>query len=74
MTVARSVTGKLRGPWKQAGTLLTDGGAHGTVFRTFEGRLMMVVSESTDGGAGRVRLVELADAGDTVRIKPVAAK
>lgn len=74
VNLARSVTGKLRGPWKQGGTLLTDGGTHGTIFRTFDGRLMMVVSQPAEAGRGRAKLVELIDAGDTLRIKPAAAK
>jgi hypothetical protein len=70
VTVARSVTGKVRGPWKQGATLLSDDSAQATVFRTFDGRLMMLVHQP----AGGAKLVELEDLGDTVRLKPAAAK
>lgn len=73
VTLARSVTGEVRGPWKQAATLLADDSAQGTIFKTFDGRLMMVVNQPAEGGA-RAKLVELEDAGDTVRTKPAAAK
>jgi hypothetical protein len=68
ITVARSVTGKVRGPWKQADTLLRDGSLPGTIFSAFDGRLMMAVHQPQ----ARVRLVELTDAGDTLRLKPAA--
>jgi hypothetical protein len=74
VTVARSVTGKVRGPWKQGEPLLTDDNAQATVFSTFEGRLMMLVHQPAGGSAARARLVELEDIGDTVRVKPVATK
>jgi hypothetical protein len=74
VNLARSVTGKLRGPWKQTGALLSDGSTHGSILRTFDGRLMLVVSQPVEGGRGRAKLVELIDAGDTLRIKPAAAK
>ena len=73
ITVARSVTGKVRGPWKQADTLLRDGSLPGTIFTTFDGRLMMAVHQPAERAGAKVRLVELTDAGDTLRLK-LAAK
>jgi hypothetical protein len=72
--VARSVTGKLRGPWQQTGTLLADGSVPGTIFQTFDGRLLMIVHQPAGDGTDRARLVELADSGDTLRLKPAAAR
>jgi hypothetical protein len=74
VTVARSLTGKVRGPWGQGSTLLTDDSAQGVIFRTFDGRLMMVVHQPAEGPQARARLVELEDVGDTVRVKPLVAK
>ena len=74
VTVAHSVTGKVRGPWTQGATLLSDDSAQATVFKTFDGRLMLAVSQPSGGGAARMKLVELDDTGDTLRLKPAAAK
>jgi hypothetical protein len=74
VTVARSVTGEVRGPWKQGTTLLSDDSAQATVFKSFDGRLMMAVHQPAGGGGARAKLVELEDVGDTVRLKPAAAK
>ena len=74
VALARSLTGEVRGPWRQSAMLLMDDSAQGTIFKTFDGRLMMVVHQPGQGAARRARLVELEDTGDTVRIKPVAAK
>lgn len=70
VSVARSVTGGIRGPWKQDATLLVDGGIPGSIFRAFDGRLMMVLHRRTTA-----TLVELEDTGGTLRIrKPVSAR
>ena len=74
VTVAHSVTGKVRGPWTQGATLLSDDSAQATVFKTFDGRLMLAVSQPSGGGGARMKLVELDDVGDTLRLKPAAAK
>ncbi len=74
IALARSLTGEVRGPWRQSATLLADDSAQGTIFKTFDGRLMMVVRQPSQGAGARARLVALEDIGDTVRIRPVAAK
>ncbi|MFB3776210.1 MAG: family 43 glycosylhydrolase [Bryobacteraceae bacterium] len=74
VALARSLTGKVRGPWVQGATLLADDSAQGSIFRTFDGRLMMLVRQPSEGADSRARLVELEDTGDTVRVKPRAAK
>ena len=70
--LARSRTGKLRGPWEQLDPLLADDSGHGMVFRTFEGKLMLIVHspdrEPLGLPQGRPRLFELEDTGDSIRI------
>jgi hypothetical protein len=72
--LARSVTGKLRGPWQQTGSLSADGSEPGTLFRAFDGRLLMIVHRPAAGGTASAGLLELEDAGDTLQLKPAAAK
>lgn len=66
--IARSKSDTLAGPWEQAGALLTDDSGHGMVFRTFDGRLMLVVHRPTMSPDSRARLHELRDMGDTLEI------
>ena len=44
-TIAHSITGKLRGPWRQDDVLVGDDSGHGMLFKTFDGRLMLVLVE-----------------------------
>jgi hypothetical protein len=64
VAVAWSVTGKLRGPWRQRDGMLLDHAGQAMIFNAFDGRLMLVAA-----GLGRIWLLELEDAGDTVRLK-----
>lgn len=66
--LAYSLSGRLTGPWRQAQPLLTDNSGHGMVFKTFDGRLMLVVHHPTMSPQSRARLHELEDTGDTLRI------
>ena len=72
-TLAYSESGKLRGPWRQLEPLLTDDSGHGMVFRSFDGRLIMVVHSPNREGEGllpgRCRLFEMTDTGDSLKIK-----
>lgn len=72
VTVARSLTGSVRGPWRQAQTLLRGYGGQGTLFHAFDGRLMLLVNRPAERGPGGAVLMELVDAGDTVRLKTAA--
>ncbi len=74
VALARSLTGTVRGPWRQSATLLSDDSAPGSLFKTFDGRLMLLVRQPGQGETARARLVELEDTGDTLRIKPAAAR
>lgn len=67
--VAYSLSGRLVGPWRQAEPLLTDDSGHGMIFKTFDGRLMLVVHRPTMSPQSRARLHELEDTGDGLRLK-----
>jgi hypothetical protein len=68
-TLAYSLTGKLAGPWKQDRVLVGDDSGHGMLFRTFDGRLMLVLHHPFDGRLSRAKLYEMEDIGDTIRLK-----
>ena len=66
-TMARSLTGKLRGPWKQGEVLVGNDSGHGMLFTAFDGRLMLVLHQPFRNARGK--LFEMEDAGDTLRVK-----
>ena len=66
-TIAHSITGKLRGPWRQDDVLVGDDSGHGMLFKTFDGRLMLVLHQPFRNARGK--LFEIEDTGDTLRIK-----
>ncbi|MCC7175828.1 MAG: family 43 glycosylhydrolase [Bryobacterales bacterium] len=72
-TLAYSESGRLRGPWRQLEPLLMDDSGHGMLFRSFDGRLIMVVHspnrEAQGLLPGRARLFEMTDTGDTLKIR-----
>jgi len=65
--IAYSLSDELRGPWRQAKPILGDDRGQGSLFETFDDRLMLVLGHQ---GAERPRLemYELEDRGDTLRI------
>ena len=64
---ARSASGRLAGPWQQLPPLVGGSSGHGMLFRTFEGRLMMVLHRPF-GARARGKLYEMDDSGDALRI------
>lgn len=67
--IARSTTGKVAGSWEQVEQpLLATNGGHGMIFKTFDGRLIMPIHQPNSGPI-RMRLYELADEGDSLRVK-----
>jgi hypothetical protein len=68
-TLAHSVSGKLNGPWKQDDVLVGDDSGHGMLFRTFDGRLMLIVHHPFDPKLSRGRLYEVEDTGNSIRLK-----
>ncbi|HEX8465084.1 MAG TPA: glycoside hydrolase family 43 protein [Abditibacterium sp.] len=69
VAVARSTSGKLAGPWEhQPEPLFSADGGHAMIFKRFDGQLMLTL-HSPNQNAERIRLFELEDLGDTLRIK-----
>lgn len=68
--IAESVSGKVIGPWKQQDepVFRRDGG-HAMIFKTFEGKLCIVLHQPNSGGKERAHIYELEDLGNTLRIK-----
>ena len=69
--IAESTTGKVIGPWRQQENLLFDKhGGHGMIFKTFDGRLCVVLhAPNSPGGAERAHIFEIEDLGDTLKLK-----
>jgi beta-xylosidase len=68
--IAESESGKLAGPWKQQPEPLFDeDGGHGMLFRSFDGKLMLILHQPNQPGRERARLFELEDTGETLRIR-----
>ena len=69
--IAESATSKVLGPWIQQDNLIfEENGGHGMIFKTFEGKLCIVLhAPNSPGGAERARLFELEDLGHTLKRK-----
>jgi GH43 family beta-xylosidase len=68
--IAESTTGKIIGPWRQQEEPIFVNGGHSMLFRTFDGRLCLVLhSPNHPGGAERAKIFELEDLGHTSRLK-----
>jgi GH43 family beta-xylosidase len=66
--LAISESGKLAGPWRQQDTpLFRDDGGHGMLFKTFDGRLMMVLHAPNNRQA-QPRIFEMEDSGETLAV------
>jgi hypothetical protein len=66
--VAISDSGKLAGPWQQEDKpLYANNGGHGMIFKTFDGKLMLVL-HAPDGRGPQPHIVEIEDTGETLRI------
>lgn len=72
--VAVSDSGKLAGPWKQnAEPLFSADGGHGTLFKRFDGQLMLIL-HSPNKTTEHAKLFEIEDTGETLRIKAPFSK
>lgn len=69
--IAESESDKLKGPWiQQEGLLIDQDGGHGMIFKTFDNRLMLAFHQpNSPSGKERLKLVEIEDTGDSLRIK-----
>jgi hypothetical protein len=68
-TIARSVSGKLEGPWEQLEPLVRDDSGHGMLFRNFEGSWMLIVHSPFKMPDSRCKLYEMTDTGETFVVK-----
>lgn len=66
-TLAHSVSGTLRGPWKQGEPLVGEDSGHGMIFKSFDNRLMLILHQPFNRARGK--LFEIEDTGDTIRVK-----
>jgi glycosyl hydrolase family 43 len=67
-TLAYSLSGRLRGPWRQMEPILGDDRGHGMIFKRMDGTLMLVVRHPRQQPS-RPELYEIEDTGDTVLVK-----
>lgn len=67
--IAESTTGRVLGPWKQQEKpLFNKDGGHGMIFKTFDGRLCLVI-HAPNSHDERAHFFELEDVGDTLILK-----
>jgi len=68
--LVESLSGKIEGPWKMIPEpLFKANGGHGMIFRTFEGKLMMVLHQPNQSPLERAKLFELEDIGGSLIMK-----
>lgn len=69
--IAESKSGKLMGPWIQQDKLLfKQNGGHGMIFKTFENKLFLALHQpNSPQGQERLKLFELEDTGDSLKLK-----
>jgi hypothetical protein len=66
--IAISESGKLAGPWKQqAEPLYRNDGGHGMIFKTFDGKIMLIL-HSPNNANSRPRIFEMEDTGHTLKV------
>lgn len=66
--VARSLTGKLAGPWMQEDEPINDeDGGHGMIFKTFDGKLAIVYHTPNFNAPKHPVIYELIDEGNTLK-------
>ncbi len=63
---ARSKSGTLAGPWEQLGPLVERDSGHGMLFRTFDGKLMLVLHRPFKRALAK--FYEMRDAGDRLEV------
>lgn len=71
LAVARSESGQITGPWKhESKPIYENDGGHGMIFRTFEGKLVLVLHQPNHGPDERPRLFTVQEKGHTLIISP----
>ena len=68
--LVESLSGKINGPWKMIPEPLfkADGG-HGMIFKTLEGKIMLVLHQPNQSPHERAKFFELEDIGVTLKLK-----
>jgi len=73
--LARSVTGRLAGPWVHEDEPINkEDGGHGSIFKTFDGRLAIVFHTPNFNSPAHPVIYELIDEGSTLRIGDVISR
>jgi len=67
--LARSRSGGVAGPWEGHAPIYEENGGHGMIFTALDGRLLMALHQPNTGDLERLRLIELADEGETLRVR-----
>ena len=69
--IAESVSGSVLGPWKQQDKpLFEKNGGHGMIFKTFDGKLCLVLHQPNGPtGCERPHVYELIDTGNSLKLK-----
>jgi hypothetical protein len=65
--LAYSVSGKLKGPWRQSAPLIGNDSGHGMLFHTFDNKLMLVLHQPFR--QAHAKLFEMCDTGDSITVK-----
>lgn len=67
--LAVSRSGELKGPWTQgARPFFSEDGGHPSIFKSFDGRLMMILHQPNEKPNERARILQITDTGDTVHL------
>jgi len=64
-TIARSVSGKLEGPWEQLEPLVGGDSGHGMLFRTFEDAWMLILHQPFSVPESRCKIYEIEETKDS---------
>ncbi len=69
--IARSESGTLRGPWRHDPEPLVENGGHSMMFRTLEGRLLLVLHSPNHGPRERARFFDVRETATTIELTPL---
>jgi arabinan endo-1,5-alpha-L-arabinosidase len=70
--IARSQSGTIEGPWKHDPQPLFEGGGHCMVFRSLEGKTMLVLHGPNKQPEERAKFFEIHEESEALRLEPVA--